>query len=872
MRFVWTCALVSLAIGRAPAQPDGGIVVVRNATVYTGKDGETAPIRDATLVVKGGKILAVLKSGDTEPVTVKADKATVIDGAGLVVIPGIVDTHSHIGLYPKPAVPAHADGNEMSGPVQSGVRAIDAIWPDDPGIKMALAGGVTTANIMPGSGNVIGGQTLYVKLRGTSADDMRITGKSGEVEILGGLKMANGENPKGYGRTKQQAPFTRMKIAQLQREQFVKAKEYQAKRKADPAKTPRDLGLDPLVEVLERKRTVHFHCHRADDLLTAIRISEEFGFELVLQHATEAYRIAPLLAEKKIPVSLTLVDSPGGKAETMGILDENAAELTKAGVRVTINTDDYITESRFCLRTVAHAVRGGLTPAEALRCVTSNAAKVLHLDHRLGTLEPGKDADFVILTGEPTSVYTQVVATYIDGKPAFDRAKPADRAYQVGGFSKPGYALETPMKVEPPKPVDLPKVPAGDVTDAKTKPGLYYVRAGRIHTGDGEPILDGALVIEGGKIKAVGKATDVPRPAGSRLHVAQEVTPGFIDAGTTAGISGAYNIPADQDQDELGEPNQSDLRVIDGFNPGEPLLEFLAAQGVTTVHATPGRQAVLAGTTAVFRTRAASMSTATMDPAFALYVNLGEVVKGKPKGPSTRMGTASAIRKALAEAQNPPKKDGPPASAALLNALAGKRLVIFAAHRADDIRTAIRLADEFKLKAAIALGTEADLAATELAERKIPVIVHPTMQRPGDSMETLNTRLALVSFLKSKGVTVVMGTGFEGYVPKQRVLRSEIAMAAAYGLGHAAAIQMATKDAAAFLGIAKEVGTLEVGKVADVVLYDGDPLEHATHVRLTFAGGRVVYDRSEYEKLPLERRALYHQGSLTGGVGCCMGW
>ena len=871
MRFASVCLLALLA-GRASAQPDGEGILIDHATIYTAKDGETAPIKDAKLVVKGGKIVGVYKAGDKSAEVVNAKKFTVIDGTGLVVIPGLVDTHSHIGLYPKPSVPAHADGNEMSGPVQPGVRAIDAIWPDDPGIRMAQAGGVTTANIMPGSGNVIGGQTLYVKLRGTSADEMRVTGKSGEVEILGGLKMANGENPKGYGRTKQQAPFTRMKIAQLQREQFVKAKEYQAKRKADPAKTPRDLGLDPLVEVLEKKRTVHFHCHRADDLLTAIRISEEFGFELVLQHATEGYRIAPLLAEKKIAVSLTLVDSPGGKAETMGLLDENAAELTKVGVRVTVNTDDYITESRFYLRTVAHAVRGGLTPAEALRCVTSNAAKVLHLDHRLGTLEAGKDADFVILSGEPTSVYTQVVATYIDGKPVFDRTKPSDRAYQVGGFAKAGSMLDTPMKVDAPKPAELPKVPAGDVTDAKLVPGLFYVRAGRIHTGSGEPIADGALVIRDGKIEKIGKAADVPRPAGARLHVANEVTPGFIDAGTTAGISGAYNIPADQDQDELGEPNQSDLRVIDGFNPGEPLLEFLAAQGVTTVHATPGRQAVLAGTTGVFRTRAASLSTAVMNPAFALYVNLGEVVKGKPKGPSTRMGTASAIRKALIEAQNPPKKDGPPASVALTEALAGKRLVVFAAHRADDIRTAIRIADEFKLKAAIALGTEADLVASELAERKIPVIIHPTMQRPGDSMETLNSRVALVSHLKAKGVTVVMGTGFEGYVPKQRVLRSEIAMAAAYGLGHGAAIQMATQDAAAFLGIDKEVGTLEVGKVADVVLYDGDPLEHATHVRLTFAGGRVVYDRAEYEKLPLERRALYHQGSLTGGVGCCMGW
>ena len=160
--------------------------------------------------------------------------------------------------------------------------------------------------------------------------------------------------------------------------------------------------------MLEGKRTVHFHCHRADDLLTAVRISEEFGFEIVLQHATEGYRVADVLAKKKIPVSLTLVDSPGGKAEAMGLLEENAAILDKAGVTVAINTDDFVTESRFFLRTGAIAVRGGMSEAAALKALTITAAKMLHLDHRLGSLEKGKDADFVVLSGPPFSVYTQV--------------------------------------------------------------------------------------------------------------------------------------------------------------------------------------------------------------------------------------------------------------------------------------------------------------------------------------------------------------------------------------------------------------------------------------------------------------------------------
>jgi imidazolonepropionase-like amidohydrolase len=232
------------------------------------------PIDKAILVVQGNKIVAIGKQDEV----VVPDGAVIHDLPDAVIIPGLVDTHSHIGIWSRPGVSANADGNESSGPVQPGLRAMDAIQPADPGIKMAVAGGVTTANIMPGSGNVIGGQTLYVKLRGGTIDEMRIK----DDKTLGGLKMANGENPKGYGR-RGQAPFTRMKIAALQREQFVKAREYQQKQqryreavaKGEKATLPEiDLSLEPLVEVLEKKRTVHFHCHRADDLMTAVRISE----------------------------------------------------------------------------------------------------------------------------------------------------------------------------------------------------------------------------------------------------------------------------------------------------------------------------------------------------------------------------------------------------------------------------------------------------------------------------------------------------------------------------------------------------------------------------------------------------------------------
>ena len=726
-----------IALGQRPV-PNSEFTSIAfvNATLYTGVGDK--PIPNATMWIRDGKIV---EAGAAADVTLPANYQKV-DLKGAVVIPGLVDTHSHIGIYPKPSVPANSDGNEMSGPVQSGVRAIDSIDPNDPGIRMATAGGITTANIMPGSGNVIGGQTLYVKLQGKSVEEMQIFGFNAGVKILGGLKMANGENPKGYGRNKQQAPFTRMKVAALQREQFVKAKEYMEKMKGDK-KPDRDVSLEPLVEVLEKKRTVHFHCHRADDLMTAIRIAEEFGFELVLQHATEGYRIADVLAAKKIPVSLTLIDSPGGKAETMGLLEENAAVLDKAGVSVSINTDDFITESRFFLRTGSLAMRGGMSESAALKALTLTPAKIMHLDQRIGSLEKGKDADFVILSGAPFSVYTKVQQTWIDGKKVFDAGNAAELGYRDGGFL-------LPRGMEVPKTTLVTGLGSAMEADwkipAKSQPAKRVkILSNRIHLGTGKIADAGEILIVDGKIKSVGALT--PAIDGEQVFYAKDVSPGLIDSFTVAGLSGAWNIPADQDQDEPSDPNQSDLRVLDGFNPLEPLLEYLRANGVTTVHTTPGRVNPIAGGTGVFRCDGRTVDAAALNKGFAMLVNLGEVPKEafKAKGPQTRMGTAALVRKQLAEAQTYKEKKSTvplnPKHEAWLPALDGKVPVIFAAHRADDIRTALRIAEEFKLKPVIALGTEAWMLADELGKKKVPVIVHPAMQRAGGTMETMHTLL-----------------------------------------------------------------------------------------------------------------------------------
>ena len=352
-------------------------LVLKGATLYTVTDGI---VPNGILVVQDGKIVAV---GPSSEVTVP-DGAVVRDVSGKVILPGLVDTHSHLGVYPHPRVPANADGNETTGPVQSVVRALDAIYPSDPGIRMAQAGGITTANIMPGSGNAVGGQTAYVKLRGRTIEDMLIH-KDG---IQGGMKMANGENPKRAYASRKQTPATRMAVAALQRQLFIRAQNHQKKWDAyaekkeedEKAKPPDpDIALDPVIEILQGKRTVHFHTHRADDIMTAIRLAEEFQFPLVLQHVSEGYKVADEIARRNIPCSVIVLDAPGGKPEAIEMTLRNAAVLEKAGVKVAFHTDDPITDSRFFLRMAALAIRAGMSEAAALRALTIHAAEMLDL-------------------------------------------------------------------------------------------------------------------------------------------------------------------------------------------------------------------------------------------------------------------------------------------------------------------------------------------------------------------------------------------------------------------------------------------------------------------------------------------------------------
>ncbi len=409
------CAAMLLAGSAASAQEKPIALVGGRVLPITG-----APIENGVLVVQQGKILAVGPAG-TVPVP---EGAETVDAKGRVIMPGLVDTHNHIGGI------GGADG---SAPIQPDVRIYDSLNVRDSGFRRAVAGGLTTLNIMPGSGHLLSGQTVYVKLRpARTMEEMFILDEAGRP--TGGMKMANGTN------SMRQPPFpgTRGKSAALVREQYVKAQEYREKirRAAGDAEKmpPRDLAMEALVEVLDGRRMVHHHTHRSDDIITVLRLAKEFGFRVVLHHVSEAWKVADEIAAAGAPCSVILVDSPGGKLEAAELSYETGAVLEKAGVTVAFHTDDWITDSRLFFRMAALGVRAGMSREGALKALTINGAKMLDLDGRIGSLEKGKDADFIILDGDPLSVYTKVVETWVEGRKVFDRSVADDHLHAVGGY------------------------------------------------------------------------------------------------------------------------------------------------------------------------------------------------------------------------------------------------------------------------------------------------------------------------------------------------------------------------------------------------------------------------------------------------------
>lgn len=411
--------------------------LLRDATVLTGT-GER--MENADVLLADGRIVAVGSDLDE-------DDAVVVNATGKWITPGIIDVHSHLGVYPSPGVDAHSDGNEATGPVTAEVWAEHSVWPQDPGFVTAMAGGVTTLQVLPGSANLIGGRSVTLKnVPGRDVQSMKFP------NAPHGLKMACGENPKRVYGGRGTAPATRMGNVAGYRAAWIEAAEYRDKMKAaadGQGEAPtRDLRLETLAGVLEGEILVHNHCYRGDEMSLMLDVAKEFGYKITaFHHAVEAYKIADLLAESDTCAAVW-ADWWGFKMEAYDGIRENAALVEQAGACAIIHSDDDIGIQQLNQETakvMGAAARANIDipPEVAIQWITRNAAIALGVGDVTGTLEAGKMADVVLWSGNPFSVYTRADYVYIDGALIFNRLDPGQNPvtdFSLGTHSLTGGA------------------------------------------------------------------------------------------------------------------------------------------------------------------------------------------------------------------------------------------------------------------------------------------------------------------------------------------------------------------------------------------------------------------------------------------------
>jgi imidazolonepropionase-like amidohydrolase len=389
---------------------------------------EGEPIEGGTVVITDGRISAVAGPDFTPP-----DGAARVDATGKWVLPGFIDAHTHLGAREEGEGWAGHDTNELTGPVQAHVRVLDAINPADEGFRDALAGGVLAAGITPGSGNPIGGQTVAVRCWGLTVDDMVLRSPAG-------MKSALGENPKRVAGERRVNPSSRLGTAAAIRSALVDAAAYLAKEEDQEnssersgAPVARDLKLEALARVLRREIPWRQHCHRADDIATALRLAAEFGYDLVLDHCTEGYLLVDKIAAAGVPVVTGPLITARSKVELRNRTLANPGVLAAAGIMVAIATDHPVVPVHLLVLQAALAVKEGMDREAALRAVTINPARIMRVDDRIGSLVPGKDADLVIWSGDPFDVMSRAEVAYIGGREVYRY----DHASRSGVFANP---------------------------------------------------------------------------------------------------------------------------------------------------------------------------------------------------------------------------------------------------------------------------------------------------------------------------------------------------------------------------------------------------------------------------------------------------
>jgi imidazolonepropionase-like amidohydrolase len=864
-------ALLPFAVTRVrgQAQPRSGVVALKGATLVTVTRGM---IPNGTIVLRDGKIAAL---GANIEIPAGAD---VIDVTGKFISPGLIDCHSHI---------ANDDINEGGTTVSSMTGMRDVLDPTDINIYRDLAGGLTTANILHGSANPIGGKNQVIKLRWgkTRAEDLVFEG------ALPGIKFALGENPKdlrqGQITGPRRYPLTRMGVEYVIRDAFTRAKAYQKawqnyeKSKganADLLPPKRDLQLEPLVEILEGKRLVHAHSYRADEILMLIRLADEMGFKIAtFQHVLEGYKVAKEIAAHGAGAS-TFSDWWAYKVEAADAIPYNAAIMVKKGVLTSVNSDSAELARRLNTEAAKSVRWGGLTDDEALALVTINPAKQLRVDRRVGSLEVGKDADVVVWTHHPLSSYAIADRVYIDGTLYYDRISEDARltalkkekadlaAAEVSGRGRAVTGTEN----RDDRDVQAASAPPNTIngTAATLAPGtvgtagqqaaaggpVWAIVNATIHPITRPTIERGTIVIRGNKIENIGAGIQVPSGARTVDAAGAHVYPGFINARTTLGL----NEPGPRGFEDVNEmlDYNPQLRTRVAYHSESDSIPVARANGVTTVAVVPGG-GIFGGEVAVMNLDGWTWEEATLKPNAGIEFNFPSIGGGGGRGGGGRGGAGGGatydqakkqrddrlaeISRTLALARAYGKGGSDKTKDLVLEALVpvveGRLPLLVNVSGDANIRDAVAFAEREKVRIIIAGATDAHLVAPLLKEKNIPVIIGNVLTTPGreDAFHAVTYQTA--GELAKAGVKIAFATSDAAYV---RNLPFHAAMSIAWGLDRDEALKALTINAADILGIADRVGSLEAGKDANLFIASGDPLEVRSQVTRVVIQGRDV--------------------------------
>lgn len=883
----------ALAVQPYPAPPPTPAqVLIRNATIWTMTDAGI--VLGTDLLLENGKIAAIghnLRAGTD---------ALLIDATGRHVTPGIVDAHSH-------SATEQLDLNEGVNSISSEVRVRDVLDQRSPQIYQQLAGGVTVAHVLHGSGNTIGGQNQIVKYRwGVERPDDLVFAAAPPT-----IKFALGENPtqaafKGMPGAELRYPATRMGVSALIRSSFEAAAAYQrewqryrALSKREQARVPpprRDLRLEPLVEVLEGKRAVHTHSYRADEILMLMRLSEELGFRVTtFQHVLEGYRVADELAAYGASAS-TFSDWWSFKTEAFEAIPYNAALMTQRGVLTSLNSDDANLARRLNLEAAKMLHYGGLSREQAFAMVTINPARQLKIEDHVGSLATGKDADVVIWSGDPLSVYSRADMSFVDGKLRFSRE--ADQAHRArvtearerlaaeirGDAAKPasgqaateaateaatgapaGTLAAATVPAATPAPAINPPAPKFNYRFAPgaAAAGPVAIVGATVHTLEGPAIADGVVVFAGGRISAVGGPdTPIPASAGRIDAKGKHLWPSLIHLNTVLGISEIDSVPGSVDVAETGDSN-ADADVSQAVNAASTHFAVARSGGIGHALVVPGG-GLVAGTTTLLRTdgwtweemsavRQHSLALRFPEPPppqYAIFMGPPKTLAERNKEVDDRvktldklMNSAEAYGRAKRQAQAKDGKKGgrwdyDPQLDALQPVVSGERPLWVTAREKHAIEAVVNWAAKRKLRLVITDGRDAYLVADLLARHQVPVVLTNIVGEPPRPDDPYDTLYSLPAKLEAAGVLFAIASGTRaGGSSNARHITLFAGIAAADGLDREAAYRSLTLYPARILGLEQVLGSIAPGKSASLVLTDGDLLEASTNVEQVWIDG-----------------------------------